>query len=67
MKPTEKKLTLTVPEAAQRLGIGRNAAYQGVRRGEIPSIRVGGRILVPKRALDDLLRGRAVPHEGSAP
>jgi len=49
------KLTLTVPEAAARLGIGRNAAYQGVRRGEIPSIRVGGRILVPKRAFDELL------------
>ena len=66
MKPTEKKLTLTVPEAAQRLGIGRNAAYQGVRRGEIPSIRVGNRLLVPKRAFDDLLSGKAVPNEKPA-
>ena len=57
------KLTMSVPEAAQRLGIGRNAAYQGVRRGEIPSIKVGGRILVPKRAFDELLSGKAVPHE----
>ena len=60
------KLTLTVPEAAARLGIGRNAAYQGVRRGEIPSIRVGGRILVPKRAFDELLSGRGVPNEKPA-
>ncbi len=66
MKPTEKKLTLTVPEAAQRLGIGRNAAYQGVRRGEIPSIRVGSRLLVPKRAFDELLSGKAVPNEKPA-
>ena len=67
MSKTVMKLTMTVPQAAKRLGIGRNAAYQAVRRGEIPAIRVGGRILVPKRAFDDLLRGRAVPHEGSTP
>ena len=63
MKATETKLTLTVPEAAQQLGIGRNAAYQGVRRGEIPSIRVGNRLLVPKRAFDELLSGRRAPNE----
>ena len=39
-------------------GIGRNQAYKAVRKGEIPSIRVGGRILVPQRAFDALLSGR---------
>lgn len=38
-------------------GIGRNNAYEGVRTGSIPSIRVGKRILVPKVALDRLLDG----------
>jgi excisionase family DNA binding protein len=54
--PTESDV-LTVEEAAKRLGIGRNTAYEAVRRGEIPSIRVGRRLLVPRRALDKLLSG----------
>jgi len=56
--PSEK-LTLTVPEAARVLGIGKNLAYDAVARGEIPSIRVGGRILVPVLALEKMLSGRS--------
>ena len=58
MKAGERRLTMSVPEAAVKLGIGRNQAYKAVRKGEIPSIRVGGRILVPQRAFDELLSGR---------
>jgi excisionase family DNA binding protein len=46
---------LTVEEVAKRLGLGRNSAYEGVARGEIPSIRVGRRILVPRVAIDRML------------
>lgn len=53
----EKRLTLTVEEAAEILGISRAFAYEAVRRGEVPSIRIGRRILVPKAALDRLLTG----------
>ena len=49
------RLTMTVGEAATALGIGRGIAYRGVNRGEIPSIRVGGRILVPIVALEKML------------
>ena len=49
--------TATVEEAATVLGIGRNTAYEGIRSGEIPSIRVGRRVLVPKAALARLLEG----------
>jgi excisionase family DNA binding protein len=47
---------LTVSEAASALRIGRNSAYEAVRRGEIPTIRIGKRILVPVAALDRLLK-----------
>ena len=47
--------TYSVHEAARILGISRNSAYDGVRRGEIPVIRVGGRLLVPAAALNRLL------------
>ncbi len=41
-----KKITGTVDEAAKVLGVSRNSAYEGVKDGEIPSMRVGKRILV---------------------
>lgn len=56
-KMAEESLTLTVTECAKRLGIGRNSAYEAISRGEIPVIRVGKRLLVPKVALDRLLSG----------
>jgi excisionase family DNA binding protein len=49
------RLTYTVGEAAQLLGISRNSAYEAARRGEIPTIRVGRRILVPRNRLEELL------------
>lgn len=50
-----KKQTLTVEEAAKLLGVGRNTAYDAVRSGQLPTIRLGKRILVPQAALDRLL------------
>ncbi len=41
-----KKITGTVDEAAEVTGVSRNSAYEGVKRGDIPSIRIGKRILV---------------------
>lgn len=49
------RLTLTVEEAARLLGISRALAYELVARGEVPGIRLGRRIVVPRRALDTLL------------
>jgi excisionase family DNA binding protein len=39
------------------LGIGRQLAYQAVRDGEIPSIRIGKLIRVPRVRLERLLNG----------
>jgi excisionase family DNA binding protein len=47
--------TVTVEEAGDAIGISRASAYEGVRNGEIPSIRVGRRIVVPTAALRRLL------------
>ena len=52
-----EKQTFSVPEAAEILGLGRNGGYDAVRRGEIPVIKIGKRLLVPKAALDRLLQG----------
>lgn len=52
---TTERLTLTVEETAKLLGIGRQLAYDRVKTGEIPAIKVGRRLLVPRRALEKLL------------
>lgn len=51
----ESKQTISVEEAAKVLGIGRNLAYDRVKTGEIPAIKIGRRLLVPRAALEKLL------------
>jgi hypothetical protein len=51
-KVADEVLGVSVPVAGKRLGLGRNASYEAAARGEIPSVRVGGRIIVPIRALE---------------
>jgi excisionase family DNA binding protein len=46
---------MTVAQAATVLGISRSNAYECVRLGAIPSIRFGRRIVIPRRAVDELL------------
>jgi excisionase family DNA binding protein len=53
--------TVTVWEAARILGVGRNKAYEAARSGEIPTIRIGKRLLVPLAALERLLAVAAQP------
>lgn len=43
----EGRLTLSVDEAARLLGLGRTAAYEAARRGELPTRRLGRRIVIP--------------------
>ena len=53
------RATMTITEAAEQLGIARNQAYEAAKRGEIPTIRIGRRVLVPRVAFDRLLAGAA--------
>ncbi len=41
-----KKITGTVDEAAKAIGVSRSVAYEGVKTGKIPSMRIGKRIIV---------------------
>lgn len=65
----ERRATITVEEAAELLGIGRSAAYQAARRGQLPTCRLGRRLFVPVPALLELLNGRAFaqPDDSSTP
>lgn len=45
-----EKLTLTVSDIQQALGIGKNHAYELVNRADFPAIRLGRKIIVPREA-----------------
>jgi excisionase family DNA binding protein len=45
----------SVDETAQLLGISRAHAYELIGRNVLPHIRLGRRIVVPKRAVEELL------------
>jgi excisionase family DNA binding protein len=55
-----QRLTYTVEEAGDLLGISRGSAYNLVRTGQIPALRMGRRLLVSRVVLEELL-GHAPP------
>lgn len=55
----DQRMTLTVEEAARLLGVSRALAYELVRDGEIPSLRLRRRIVIPRTVIDALLRGES--------
>lgn len=46
--------TISVEEAGRQLGLSRNSAYLAAGRGEIPTIKIGRRLLVPIVAFERL-------------
>jgi Helix-turn-helix domain len=59
--------TMTVPEAGRvYFGLSRNAAYAAVKRGDIPVIRIGKKLRVPLRRLEQMLdgAGSSLPSNG---
>jgi excisionase family DNA binding protein len=52
---SDDRLTWTITEVAQLLGISRATAYEAAHRGELPVHVIGRRMLVPRIALLRLL------------
>ena len=51
--------TLTIPETARLLGISLSKTYEAARLGQIPTIRLGTRVLVSRRRLEEMVDGQA--------
>jgi len=60
-----QKMTLSIPEVAETLGISRNLAYELAARGELPGlIRLGEkRVVCSKLAIQKLLEGNGKSKE----
>jgi excisionase family DNA binding protein len=54
-------LAVGIPEAARLLGIGKTLAYEAAKRGELPVIRIGRRVVVSRARLYALLEGKPEP------
>ena len=57
----QDRITYSVDEVAQMLGISRGLAYEMVGRGELPSVRLGRRLLIPCRAFERWLDEAVAP------
>ncbi|MBR1212054.1 helix-turn-helix domain-containing protein [Bradyrhizobium sp. JYMT SZCCT0180] len=51
----DRRLVYEVPEAGAMLGLTRNGSYEAAKRGDIPTIRIGKLIRVPKLAFHRML------------
>lgn len=51
----DKRLVYEVPEAGAMLGLTRNGSYEAAKRGDIPTIRIGKLLRVPKAAFNKML------------
>jgi excisionase family DNA binding protein len=66
MIPTpQERPTVSVEEAGAWCGLGRSAAYEAVRRGELPALRFGRTLRVPTAALRQMLGLDAEPEADS--
>ena len=56
-KKDMEPLVITVEHARKLLGLSRSLMYQAINSGQIPSVRIGRRILIPMAQLDRLING----------
>ena len=61
MNDDTKLATCSVPEAGRILGIGRDAAYEAARKGQIPVLNIGRLLRVPIPALHRMLESGKTP------
>jgi excisionase family DNA binding protein len=63
----EMPLLVSVPEAARLLGVGTTFGWAMVHSGEIPSVRLGRRVLVPRAVLEQLAGAHRDQESSDAP
>lgn len=66
MNKNELPLYMTVEEVAELLRVSRSAAYEYVRRGDIPSIRIGRFIRVPRDLLLSMKQNFELPQQNNS-
>jgi excisionase family DNA binding protein len=55
----EEPLVYTVEQTAAKLQISKSKAYELARRNDFPSVKIGGRVMVPRRKLEEWINNKA--------
>jgi excisionase family DNA binding protein len=55
---TGSSLLLTIPQAQDKFQVGRTTIYRMIQTGELPTVRIGRSVRIPRTALDEWLRQR---------
>src|SRR5262245_15973706 len=61
------RLAISPTEFFAAVGLSKTAGWRAIWRGDIPSRRLGGRVVIPLDALDAWLAGRPTPHPAAPP
>ena len=64
-KVENQRVLIRVSEAAQMLSLGQTKAYELVRSGELPSVRIGTAIRIPVDRLNEFLSTLSASPVGS--
>jgi excisionase family DNA binding protein len=62
---SDNRLTYTLTEVAEQLGISRALAYRAAKRGELPVLLIGRRMVVPRSAFLRFLHQDEPPQQAS--
>ena len=65
METSHERATLTVPQAAEALGLSVTTTYARIADGSIPALRLGRRIVIPRAAFEAFLLRALLPRDGS--
>ncbi len=57
MSENNEPLTVTVPEYCEATGFGQSTVYAAIARGELPVVRAGRAVRLPRWLLDRLKKG----------
>ena len=62
-----EKLTLNADECAALLGVSRSTVWEAIWRGQLRSVKIGRRVLIPRQALQEFLGNQELnsPREGA--
>jgi len=60
---TGEKLVYNVAEVAKLLGLGKTSAWEAIWRGDIPHLKIGRRVLIPRKALERFLAQAGSEHQ----
>lgn len=63
-RPATQPVSVSVDEACRLLGVGRSTMFGLLDSGEIRSVKVGVRRLVPRRAIDEFVESHGLPQAG---